>query len=180
VQAEGVRRLFERGNVDEVIDRYKGNMMGNALDAVVRSITDDADRAAAIRRHFEAVAEELAGPGAIVRARLLTRNETTPETGFDAASGRLYRVGGLWGGMEMPAGPLHRGLRRVADPTEARNDILGCFGRSDRRAQGDRSTLRSIRPTHATLRGTESDRSPVSHPFAQGPGSSLSTAVRPV
>jgi hypothetical protein len=32
------------------------------------------------------------------------------------------------------------------DPTEARNDILGCFGRSDRRAQLDRSTLRSIRP----------------------------------
>src|SRR5262249_10577161 len=32
------------------------------------------------------------------------------------------------------------------DPTEARNDILGCFGRSDRSAQGDRPTLRSIRP----------------------------------
>jgi hypothetical protein len=27
---------------------------------------------------------------------------------------------------------------------DARNDILGCFGRSDRRAQGNRSMLRSI------------------------------------
>jgi hypothetical protein len=29
------------------------------------------------------------------------------------------------------------------DPTEARNDILGCFGRSDRSAQGDRPTKRA-------------------------------------
>jgi len=28
------------------------------------------------------------------------------------------------------------------DPTEARNDILGCFGRSHRSAQSDRPTLR--------------------------------------
>jgi hypothetical protein len=31
-------------------------------------------------------------------------------------------------------------MRRF-DPTEARNDILGCFGRSHRRAQRDRFTL---------------------------------------
>jgi hypothetical protein len=30
------------------------------------------------------------------------------------------------------------------DPTEARNDILGCFGRSHRSAQGDRPMLRSM------------------------------------
>src|SRR6516162_1931012 len=32
------------------------------------------------------------------------------------------------------------------DHTEERNDFVGCFGRSDRSAQGDRSTLRSITP----------------------------------
>ena len=32
--------------------------------------------------------------------------------------------------------------------------LLRCFGRSDRRAQGDRSTLRSIRPKRARSRGT--------------------------
>ena len=32
-----------------------------------------------------------------------------------------------------------------------RTYILGCFGRSHRRAQGDRSTLRSIRPKRATF-----------------------------
>jgi hypothetical protein len=42
-----------------------------------------------------------------------------------------------------------RSERASVDPTEARNDTLGCFGRSDRSAQGDRPTLGSIRPKRA-------------------------------
>jgi hypothetical protein len=45
--------------------------------------------------------------------------------------------------------PPGRGVTPSAGSTEARNDIRGCFGRSDRSAQGDRPTLRSIRPKRA-------------------------------
>jgi len=36
-----------------------------------------------------------------------------------------------------------------SDDTDARKEARRCFGRSDRRAQGDRPRLRSIRPTRA-------------------------------
>jgi hypothetical protein len=48
--------------------------------------------------------------------------------------------------------------------------LLGCFGRSDRRAQGDRPTLRSIRPTRARaparVSGGEGQRPPLHTPTA--------------
>jgi hypothetical protein len=41
-------------------------------------------------------------------------------------------------------------LRASVDDTDARREARRCFGRSDRSAQGDRPTLRSIRPKRAT------------------------------
>jgi hypothetical protein len=54
------------------------------------------------------------------------------------------------GVVNYPGGPTtptraRRPFDASVDQTEARNDVLGCFGRSDRRAQGDRSTLWLIR-----------------------------------
>jgi hypothetical protein len=56
-----------------------------------------------------------------------------------------------------------------ADPvraahTDARREVHRCVGRSDRRAQGDCSTLRSIRPKRAAAKSRESSefgRSPI-------------------
>jgi hypothetical protein len=66
------------------------------------------------------------GPGGhIVKRRLL----------FAAISGRLAR--------------LEVDRARRSDDTEARNDFVSCFGRSDRSAQRLRWLLRSIRPKRA-------------------------------
>jgi hypothetical protein len=68
------------------------------------------------------------------------RSSTPPwqEVHHDAELHDLARFG--------PTTPTRarRSLAASVDPTDARNEILGCFGRSDRRAQDDRPTLRSI------------------------------------
>jgi hypothetical protein len=54
-------------------------------------------------------------------------------------------------GVENCFEPRARSEGASVGPTDARSEALRCFGRSDRRAQGDRCALRSIRPKRAVL-----------------------------
>jgi hypothetical protein len=73
IAAEEVRREFEAGNVSELIERYRGDMAADAIEAIVSRITDDLARREALRRHAAKIRDELAGPAPTPIERILAQ-----------------------------------------------------------------------------------------------------------
>jgi hypothetical protein len=103
VRRAAARRHFEaipKEDLAAEIERLRVDVAGQALRELLSLATDDSHCAEATKRHVEATGDELAGPDASPLARLLARLTATLAIEADVASGRLYRVAGIPGGLE--------------------------------------------------------------------------------
>jgi hypothetical protein len=106
-EREDARRHFEAIPEEDraaEIERLRVDAAGTALTELVSLVTADPLRAEATKRHVEAMADALAGQDSSPLCKLLARFTATLATESDVASGRLYRVAGVPGGMENPIG----------------------------------------------------------------------------
>jgi hypothetical protein len=107
IERERARRHFEdlpEGGRAAEIERLQVDVADAALSELVSLVTGDPLRAEATKRAVESMAEDLAGQDSSPVSRLLARITATLATQSDVASGRLYRVAGVPGGMEHPIG----------------------------------------------------------------------------